>query len=140
MRRIALVCLGALVVAGCGSGKTSSSATAKQTTIAEVCTAHPEDIGHIAAGLVAFKLAMDDQNTSLITPGVTEQVTSGVSDLKSAAAGATSSNPEATSHFLELLEDLQKSMNSPPTYPTAYVGDKDVTEIEEAGKQVSCTV
>jgi hypothetical protein len=130
----------ALVLGGCGGGR--SSTTPKQTTMAEVCASHQEDIGHIAAGLAAFKYAMEsgDRTTAAALSSIAESVTGAVSDLRSAAVGAASSNLPAMRHFLELLEDLSTSFTAPPTHPTAVIGNQDVAEVKQAAEQVGCKV
>lgn len=139
-RIVAAASVCGIAIVGCGGGsKLATTGGSTQTTMAQVCASHPEDIGNIAAGLLAFKVAMESGDTTSLA-SIAEKVTGAVSDLQSAAVGATSANLPAMRSFLQLLQSLSSSYTTPPTYPTAYIGDHDVAEIEHEAKQVGCTV
>ena len=138
---LAIGSAGTLALAGCGGGGgATSSATQRQLTMAQVCASHAEDVGHIAAGIVAFKYAMDTENTAAFTLDIATTVKEAVSDLQNAAVGATSTNLEAMRRFLQLLQNLSEHLANPPTHPTAIIGNEDVAEIEHAAGQVGCKV
>jgi hypothetical protein len=72
--------------------------------------------------------------------GTLELQGSSVSEAASDLKSATTSQPEATQHFLSLLATLAEFMKAGVTHPSTVVGNKDVEEVEQAGKQVGCTV
>jgi hypothetical protein len=107
--------------------------------MAQVCASHPKDGGAIALGLATFKVAMSSGDTSLLST-IATTVTGAVSDIESAAVGATSTNLPAMRMLLRYLQDLASAFNQPPADPTAVVGDQDVTAIDTAASLVGCKI
>jgi hypothetical protein len=105
--------------------------------MASVCAAHPQDMGTIAGGLFALKQAMDAGDVSGLS-SVASDTTTAISNIQSDAVGATSSNLPAMRTFLEDLQTLSNTFNNPPTYPTAYAGDRQVAQIQGDASRVGC--
>jgi hypothetical protein len=131
--------LTAVVITGCG-GTSKSSSSSKQLTLAQVCSSHENDVGAIAGGLFAFKTYMDsgDPSGASALSAVASDTTSAISDLQSAAVGATSSNLPAMRSFLQDLQSLSGFLSAPPQYPTAVAGDQDVTTLQNEANQAGC--
>ncbi len=124
-------------MAGCGGSSKAANKSANQLTMAQVCAAHPSDVGKIGAGIFAFKFAMEHADMSSLS-GISPEVREAVSELQSAAVGATSSNLPAMRSLLQSLGQLSELIAHPPTFPTAIVGDKRAEEIEGEAREVGC--
>lgn len=134
---LAVLLAAAVGVAGCGGSSAKSGTTATQPTMAHVCASHPEDVGKIAAGLFAYKYAMDHETTTGLA-SITEEVKEGVSGLQSAAVGATSSNLPAMRKLLEWLGKLSERFAHPPQFPNPLAGEQQTTEVESSAREVGC--
>ena len=139
MRRNLLLMLVAtgIAVGGCGGSSKPANKSANQLTMAQVCATHPSDVGKIAAGIFAFKFAMEHADMASLS-SVSGEVREAISELQSAAVGATSSNLPAMRSLLQSLGQLSETMIHTPTFPTAIVGDKRAEEIEGEAREVGC--
>lgn len=140
-RTLIIAVFAALGIAGCGGSSSHQPAptAAHQTTLAQVCQAHPEDIGTIAGGVLAFKTGMDAGDTTGWN-AVASDTAGAVTDLEDAAVGATSPNLPAMRAFLSQLQSLSDALNNPPKYPTAVMGDRDVQQLHQAANAAGCSI